>query len=98
MSDYRDPDPLERGTRYGPPDRSRYNAAWGWVAGAVILAILVAIAFGIGQGPTQTASNDLAPPPASRTLSPPNAVLHPVDPALPGTAPPAAQPGPQPPQ
>jgi hypothetical protein len=90
MPDYRNPnDPLWRGPQYEPAT-SGSNASWGWIAGAVVLVVLVAVAFGIGHGPTQTASNDTpatnhlaAPPPAPRTMNP----------GLPGLTPPPAPQG-----
>ena len=47
MSDYRDPnDPMWRSTPYTADERG-YNATWGWIAGAVFLVIVLAIAFGV---------------------------------------------------
>jgi hypothetical protein len=86
MSDYRNPnDPLWRGTSYEPATRGS-NLGWGWIAGALVLVVLVAVAFGIGHAPTRIASNDTAPPAASH-LAPPATTPHP---AMPGLVPPPA--------
>ncbi len=87
--DYRDPnDPLRHDTRFDPDVRSA-NAAWGWIAAAVFLVVVLAIAFGAGhkgQLGTNTASNDTAPPPAmSRMSQPPAAPAAPSTPAAPTT-------------
>ena len=47
MSDYRDPnDPMYGNTGYEPADR-RDGTSWGWIAGAVFLVIVLALAFGV---------------------------------------------------
>jgi hypothetical protein len=47
------------------------NATWGWIAAAVFLVVVLAVAFGIGHQPNQvTASNDVAPP-AVTHMAPP---------------------------
>ncbi len=90
MSDYRNPnfdysdpnDPLRHDTRFDPDLRSA-NAAWGWIAAAVFLVVVLAIAFGVGrQGQlgTNTASNDTAPPAMSR-MNPPPATSNMTNPA-----------------
>mgnify|MGYP001496572250 CR=1 FL=1 len=88
MSDFRDPsDPLWRGGSYEPATRGN-NVSWGWIAGALVLAVLVAIAFG-ARHPTQTASNETSTPAASQS-APPVAAPH-TSPGLPGLTPPPAQ-------
>ncbi len=84
MSDYRDPnDPMWRDTPY--TDGRGYNASWGWVAAAVFLVIVLAIAFGVRNEPTHTASNDttqttrMAPPPAG---TPNPGISSPANPSL----------------
>jgi cell division protein FtsN len=83
-SDYRNPDyPLRRDAPYDPDARAM-NATWGWIAAAVFLVVVLAVAFGIGHQPGQfnTASNDtppaahMAPPPV--TMAPNPAVTNPV--------------------
>ena len=92
MSDYRDPnDPMWRNTPY-TADQRGYNATWGWVAGAVFLVIVLAIAFGVRNEPTHTASNDPAP---SAHVAPPPAI-NPASPANPSMARPAPVPAPTP--
>jgi hypothetical protein len=55
------------------------NAMWGWVAGAVVLALVLMFVFTRGQFNDTTASNVPAPPAATTTGSAPT-----------GSAPPAA--------
>jgi hypothetical protein len=87
MSDFRDPnDPNWRESSYEPA--SGTNVGWGWIAAALFVVIVAAIAFGTGHGPTQTASNDIAPP-AINQSAPPMSALRPINPAAPGLTPPA---------
>ena len=72
--DYRDgSDPLQRNAPYDPNVRPM-NAAWGWIAAAVFLVVVLAVAFGFGHQPgglgTNTASNDTTPPAATRMAPP----------------------------
>lgn len=83
--DYRDPDdPLRRDARLDLDARAA-NAAWGWIAAAVFLVVVLAVAFGIGhqgQQGTKTASNDvMPPPPAMSRMNPPATAPAPVTPA-----------------
>jgi hypothetical protein len=72
-------DEFER-RRSGELDKS--NAMWGWIAGGIVLALLLVFVFGRTPS-TDTASNSMtAPPPGQSTLSPPSS---------PATPPPAAQ-------
>jgi hypothetical protein len=64
--DYRNPeDPFRRDAAYDPNVRSG-NSAWGWVAAAVFVAIVLAVVFGMGHQPgqngTNTATNEARPP------------------------------------
>jgi len=100
MSDYRnfdnrDPnDPLQRDASYSPDPRAM-NATWGWIAAAVFLVVVLAVAFGIGHQPTMnTASNDTAPPAVTHmtppTLAPapnPTTTPAPISPAPSAPAP-----------
>jgi len=86
--DYRNPDdPLRRDVRFDPDARAG-NAAWGWIAAAVFLVVVLAVAFGIGHQPSQlgtnTASNDVRSPAMSH-MSPPMAAPAPAIPAPPIT-------------
>jgi hypothetical protein len=46
--DYRNPeDPFQRDTAYDPNVRTG-NSAWGWIAAAVFVAIVLAVVFGMG--------------------------------------------------
>jgi hypothetical protein len=94
MTDYRDPndpfyanptDPLAPNTAY-EPTRPRSNARWGWLAAAVFLVIVLALAFGTGHEPSRTASNELASSAATR-MAPPAGVAAPAPPLAPGVAP-----------
>ena len=88
--DYRN-DPLRRDPAYDPDARAM-NATWGWIAAAVFVVVVLAVAFGIGHEPgqsgTNTASNDVTPPAATR-MAPPLTMAPPANPA-----PPAATPAP----
>ncbi len=102
MSDYRNfnDDPLRPGTpyEYEPVGRGG-NTSWGWIAGALVLVVLAALAFSIGHEPTQTASNETVPPAATRMapLAPPATTPRPLNPANPSLAPaPAPQTNTQP--
>lgn len=94
MSDYRNPnDPSWRDTPYDPNVRPA-NTAWGWIAGAVFLVVVLAIVFGIGHSPN-AGNNRVAvnsPPPAS-TMAP-----APSGPASPSFAPAPAPAPANPPQ
>jgi len=91
MSDYRNPnDPMWQGGEYEPAGRS-YGSGWGWIAGAVVLVVLVAIIFGAGHGPTKTAFNENRP---AGTLAAPPPAPRAVNPAYPGLTPPPANPAP----
>jgi cell division protein FtsN len=82
MSDYRNPnDPFRRDMGYDPDARA-VNATWGWIAAAVFIVIVLAVAFGIGHQPapgdTNVASNGATPPAAGKmappaTMAPPSA-------------------------
>jgi hypothetical protein len=80
MSDYRNQnDPLQRDSPYDLNARTG-NVASGWVAGGVLLAVVIGLVLGIGHMPNQanhnTTVNNASPPmvqpsgPASRTYSP----------------------------
>jgi len=92
MSDYRNPDyrnpddPLWRGQPYEPATEAT-GASWAWIAGALVVVVLVAIAFGIGHEPARTASNDS---PTAAHVAPPPVAPRAFNPAAPGLAPPPA--------
>jgi hypothetical protein len=90
MSDYRDPnDPLYGNPGCEPAER-RTSTGWGWIAGAVFLVIVLAVAFGVGHEPTRVASNDTTQSAATR-MAPPAGTMNPAAPSLvPGLAPPPA--------
>ena len=62
------------------------NAMWGWIAGAVVLALVLVFVFARGQSTDTTASNVPAPP-ATTGMAPP---------ANTPTTPPASTPRPSP--
>jgi hypothetical protein len=97
--DYRNPeDPLRQDAAYDPNVRGG-NSAWGWVAAAVFVAIVLAVVFGMGRQPgqngTNTASNETRPPAATH-MAPPAGTTSPTpaSPAAP-TAPAPNGPAPQ---
>ena len=69
-----DPDdmgPAEAARQQRLGEFNRSNAMWGWIAGGVVLALLIVFIFG-SSPTTQQASNQMtAPPPGQTTLSPP---------------------------
>ena len=72
--DYRNPeDPFQRDTAYDPDVRTG-NSAWGWIAAAVFVAIVLAVVFGMGHQPgqngTNTASNEMRSPAATQMAPP----------------------------
>jgi hypothetical protein len=111
MSDYRDPnydyrnleDPFRDNPQFDPNVRAP-SAAWGWIAAAIFLVVVLAVGFGFGHKPgqlgTNTASNDMAPPAVSHMMPPaiapsPSTAPAPGTPTPPVTAAPTspAQPG-----
>ena len=86
-------------TRYGPA-RNMTTSPWDeaeMLAGAgslalLVLVVLVALALSFVHGPTQTASNETAPPAATRMMpiAPPSTTPRPLNPVNPGLAPPPA--------
>ena len=84
MSDYRDPNDPMYGS-YEPAGRT--SRGWGWIAGAVFLVIVLALAFGVSREPSRVASND-SQSAATHTMPPAN-----TNPgSLPGLTPPAPAP------
>ena len=89
--DYRNPeDPFQRDTAYDPNVRTG-NSAWGWIAAAVFVAIVLAVVFGMGRQPgqngTNTASNETRTP-ATTQMKPPATNPSPASPAPANPAPP----------
>lgn len=91
MSDYHNPnDPLRQDTPYDLNARSS-NATWGWIAGAVFLVVIIALAFGIGRSPNQAGSkvanntppvtSQPAPGPGNRSFTPAPVNPAPTNPA-----------------
>lgn len=108
MSDYRNSGfdfrslehPYRDNSRLDPKVRAPY-AASGWIAAAVFLVIVLAVAFGAGhkpgQHPTNIAANNMAPPPAAQ-IAPATTVVPPSATPVPAaTAPPPITPAPNPP-
>ena len=62
------PDDFER-RRLGELDKS--NAMWGWIAGGIVLALLLVFVFGRSPTTDQASTQMTAPPPGQSTLSPP---------------------------
>lgn len=93
MSDFRDPlyrdpnDPMTGNVGYEPS--AGRNAGWGWIAGAVFLVIVLAIAFGVGHEPNNRVASNTAPPAMNHPLAPP-AAMNPAPGTAPLAPPPAA--------
>jgi hypothetical protein len=90
--DYRNPeDPFQRDTAYDPNVRIG-NSAWGWVAAAVFVAIVLAVVFGMGRQPgqngTNTAMNQSKPPAATQMAPPASTTPSPATPTPANPAPP----------
>jgi hypothetical protein len=94
-SDYRDPnDPLRRDPS-PTPDARAMNATWGWIAAAVFLVVVLAVAFGVGHQPNQvTAANNVTPPAATHMAPPPPTMAPAPGPATTTTAQPPITPAP----
>jgi hypothetical protein len=93
MSDFHNlNDPNRRDFNDDPALRSR-NGAWGWMAAAVFIVVVLAIVFGAGHrsgpGGTNTAYNT---PPTASHMAPPATNPTPAPAATP--TPPAASPAP----
>jgi hypothetical protein len=84
-------DPRYRDPRFDPPplqeddirsqrlnELESSNAMWGWVAGAVVLALVLMFVFTRGQIHDTTASNTLPSPPAATTGSAPPTPAPPI--------------------
>ncbi|HEX4408412.1 MAG TPA: hypothetical protein VH206_06550 [Xanthobacteraceae bacterium] len=74
------------------------NTAWGWIAAAVFVLVIVAVGFGLGHKPGEnginTASNDMSPPAVTRIPPPvpmpaPTMAPAPATPSAPVTPAPA---------
>jgi hypothetical protein len=103
MSDYRNydhgnPNDPFRGDPQLDPNVRPPSAAWGWIAAAIFLVVVLAVAFDYGHRPgqlgTNTAANDVSPPAVSHmtppaTVPPPSTGLTPGTPTPPVTATPA---------
>jgi hypothetical protein len=63
------------------------NAMWGWIAGAVVLALVLMFVFTRGQVNDTTASNVPAPPAATTGSAPPKAPAAPMSTQVPKPAP-----------
>ena len=86
--DYRNAEDPFRDDAQLDPNLRAPSAAWGWIAAAVFLVVVLAVAFGFGHKPgqlgTNTASNDIASPAATH-MAPPAAVPPPANVPVPGT-------------
>jgi hypothetical protein len=84
MSDYRNPnDPLRRDLNADPDSRAM-NATWGWIAAAVFIVVVLAVAFGIGHQPGTVNGNNVASNAPASQMAPP-----PVAPGPTATTPPS---------
>ena len=85
----------------GDPDlvpNARPNASWGWIAAAVFLGVVLAVAFGAGHRPgqtgTRTAFNDATPQAAAPSVPPATHMMAPTTVPPPSTGPAAGTPTP----
>ena len=93
MSDYRNPNnPFPPDMR----DPNRASTAWAWIAGAALVIVVLAVAFGVWRQPMMgdnKLANNMSPPAATRTVPP--ITPAPNSPASPSISP-APAPGPAP--
>lgn len=76
--DFRNPDdPFRHDSKLDPTIRAP-NAAWGWIAAAVFLGIVLAVAFGAGHRPGQPATNMAYNSPTAASHMTPTTVLPPT--------------------
>jgi hypothetical protein len=71
--------------RLGELDKS--NAMWGWIAGGIVLALLLVFVFGRSPTTDQASNQMTAPPPGQSTLSPPSSPATPPAAQRPATSP-----------
>jgi hypothetical protein len=90
MSDYRERDPLYRNDPLGQPtgyEPAGRRSGLGWIAGAVVVVIVIGVAVGFGHTPRNGAN---PAPVASHTAVPPTAPGTPAHPMSMGLTPPPA--------
>jgi hypothetical protein len=99
-SDFRNPnDPLRRDAKLDP-DAGGANTAWGWIAAAVFVLVILAVGFGFVHNPGQdginTASNEMTRPAQMAPPAPTQAPTMAPAPAIPPSpvAPAPSAPGP----
>ncbi len=67
-------DPLRYDTRAGDPDQRVADATWRWIAAAVFVVVVLAVAFGFSHAPSQApdrvANNNAMSPPHATTAPP----------------------------
>lgn len=54
-----------------PGGLNRSNAMWAWIAGGIVLALLIVFVFGSSSTTDQATNEMTAPPPGPTTLAPP---------------------------
>jgi hypothetical protein len=85
MTDPRYTDPNNPLSRY---DMMSANAAWGWLAGIAVLALVVVFLLaGSGNENTQTAGSNVSPPATTGSAAPNSAPMRNVTPTRPATPP-----------
>jgi hypothetical protein len=62
---------IEASRRQRLGELNRSNAMWAWIAGGVVLALLIVFVFGSSSTTDQANNQMTAPPPGQTTLSPP---------------------------
>ena len=61
MTDFRDFDRMDAERRMRMEPAMGYSSAWGWIAGAAFIIVILALIFAGGEG-TRTTGTDASPP------------------------------------
>jgi cell division protein FtsN len=93
-SEFRNPDDPYRRDAYTDPDARAANAVWGWIAAAVFVVVILAVAFGMSHQPGQDGANVASNTPAATRMAPPSGTPAPSTPANPARPAPNSAPAP----
>jgi hypothetical protein len=78
-SEFRDPNDPYRRDAYMDSDARAANAVWGWIAAAVFVVVILAVAFGMSHQPGQNGANVASNTPLAATrMAPPSGTPQPT--------------------